>query len=214
MSKLIPADGSQRRLRGYPTYAFGYGNVFVMAIDSNIASDGPQFEWTKTQLEHLDRNRFRHIVVVFHHPPFSSGPHGGSTIEPQTAAIRARYLPLFRAHHVRMTITGHDHLFDHWVERYIDGGRAFRRDDIVTGGGGAPIYAYNGEPDLRDYIAAGAASTVRVEHLAKPGRTAAENPHHFVVIQVDGDRLSMEVVASGGAKYAPYNGRSRIDLSS
>ena len=37
-----------------------------------------------------------------------------------------------------MIITGHDHLLDHWVERYEDGGVTYRRDDIVTGGGGAP----------------------------------------------------------------------------
>jgi acid phosphatase type 7 len=214
ISKLIPADGSPRRLNGYPTYAFGYGNVFVIALDSNIALDGSQFSWTKNQLEHLDRGRYHHVIAVFHHPPFSSGPHGGSTIEPQTAAIRAQYMPLFRAHHVRMTITGHDHLLDHWVETYVDNGRTFRRDDVVTGGGGAPTYTYSGEPDLRDYLAAGARSNVRVEHLARPGRSVEDNPHHFLVIEVDADRLSLEVVTPAASKYAPYNGRSRIDLSS
>ena len=215
ISKLIPPDGSPRRLNGYPTYAFGYGSVFVIAIDSNIASDPAQFEWTKGQLEHLDRARYHHVIAVFHHPPFSSGPHGGSTsIEPQTTFIRARYLPLFRTHHVRMTIAGHDHLLDHWVETYVDNGRMLRRDDVVTGGGGAPTYTYNGEPDLRDYIAAGARSNVRVEHLMRPGPSVADNPHHFLIIEVDGDRLSIEVVAPGVGKYAPYNGRSHIILSS
>ena len=28
MSKLMPPDGSPRRLAGYPTHAFGYGNAF------------------------------------------------------------------------------------------------------------------------------------------------------------------------------------------
>ena len=47
----------------------------------------------------------------------------------------------------------------------------------------------------------------------KPGSTPAENPHHFVVVQVDGDRLSLEVVGAGAETYAPYPGaRSRIDL--
>jgi hypothetical protein len=36
--------------------------------------------------------------------------------------------------------------------------------------------------------------------------TVAENPHHFVVIQVDGDKLSLEVIAAGGAPYTPYPG--------
>jgi len=42
---------------------------------------------------------------------------------------------------------------------------------------------------------------------------AADNPHHFVIVQVDGDRLSLEVVAIGVAPFAPFDGRSRIELS-
>jgi hypothetical protein len=164
------------------------------------------------QLDRLDRSRYTQVIAVFHHPVLSSGPHGGDTIEPQTLAIRDLYEPLFRRHHVRMTITGHDHLLDHWVQRYVDRGVAYRMDDIVTGGGGAPIYAYRSEPDLRAYLAAGANRPLRVEHLARPG-TAAENPHHFVVIQVDGDRLSLEVIGTGPVAYKPYNGSSTIALS-
>src|SRR5499426_858926 len=75
MSKLIPAEGSPRRLKGYPTYAFGYGNSFFIAFDSNIPDDALQIAWVSDQLEHLDRARYRHVIVFFHHPAFSSGPH-------------------------------------------------------------------------------------------------------------------------------------------
>ncbi len=228
ISRLIPAEGSPRRLSGYPTYAVGYGNTFVMAIDSNIAADAFQLAWVTNQLETLDRSRYRHVIVVFHHPPFSSGPHGGASgdpmpgtgvkapdrVEAQTAAIRASYMPLFRKHHVRMLITGHDHLYDHWVERYDDQGTTYRMDSIVTGGGGAPLYGYFGEPDLRGYLTANAASNVKIEHLMKPGATGADNQHHFVVIQVDGDRLSLEVVGTGAAPYTPYPGeQSKLSLT-
>ena len=47
----------------------------------------------------------------------------------------------------------------------------------------------------------------------KPGPTVADNPHHFVVIQVDGDRLSLEVVGIAGTTLAPYSGQSHILLS-
>jgi hypothetical protein len=215
LSNLIPAEGSPRRLSGYPTYTVGYGNVFLLAIDSNIASDTLQLAWITDQLERLDRTRYQHVIAVFHHPTFSWGPHGGDTIEPATLVVRTLYAPLFRRHHVRLILTGHDHLLDHWVERYTDpkDGRSYRRDDVVTGGGGAPIYTYSSEPDLTDYLAAGAADRVRVEHLMRPGPTREDNPHHFVVIEVDGDRLWLEVVAIGGAPYAPYAGRARIELS-
>lgn len=227
MSKLIPPEGSPRRLSGYPTYAFGYGNMFVIALDSNIATDTFQLAWVNQQLDGLDRDRYRHVIAFFHHPPFSSGPHGGASAEPapgtgrkapdrvevQTTAIRTLYMPLFRKHHVRMLVTGHDHLYDHWVERYEDQGVTYRMDTVVTGGGGAPIVTYAGEPDLRAYVAGSSAANLKVEHLLKPGATAAENPHHFVVIQVDGDRLSLDVIGTGEKPYAPYpGGVSKIPL--
>jgi hypothetical protein len=211
ISKLIPAEGSPRRLNGYATYAFGYGNVFIIAIDTTIAADPLQLAWVTSVLETLDRRRFPHVMAFQHYPPYSSGPHG-AVVEPQTLAVRNSYMPLFRRHHVQMVLAGHEHFFEHWIERYTDAGREYRLDTIVTAGGGAPIYTYRGEPDLTAYLAAGAAENVRVEHLAMPGRTIPDNPNHFVVVQVDGDKLSVETIAMGNAPFTPYNGRAEIDL--
>ena len=134
-------------------------------------------------------------------------------LEPQTTAIRELYMPLFRRHHVRMIITGHDHLYDHWVEHYTDNGTTYRMDNLVTGGGGAPRYTYSGEPPLAAYLAAGAGQQARVDHLTKPGTAITDNPHHFVIVQVDGDSLSLEVVGIGPEVYAPYDGQAKIELS-
>lgn len=205
MAQLIPPDGASRRLAGYPTYAFGYGSVFVIAIDSNIAADDTQFAWVSAQLDGLDRTRYPHVIAFFHHPPFSSGPHGGSTVEAATLAVRSRYAPLFRRHHVRMTITGHEHLFEHWVERYTDASGPHRIDHVVTGGGGAPLYAYQGEPNLQDFIKAGAAEKVAMEHLVKPGPKPGDNPYHFMIVTVDGDDLRLDVVGvDWGRDFKPY----------
>jgi hypothetical protein len=209
VSHLIPPDGAARRLAGYPTYAFGYGNTFVIALDSNIATDDEQYEWTRGQLEGLDRRRYRHVFVFFHHPPFSSGPHGGARVEPPTAALRARYLPLFRQHRVRMTFAGHEHLFEHWIERYTDSaGTKHRLDHIVTGGGGAPIYAYQGEPDVREYLRVNGADKITLEHLVRPGPNRGDNPYHYVLAQVDGDRIRLEVIGvDWGSNFQPYRSR-------
>lgn len=206
-AQLIPPDGASRRLAGYPTYAFGYGNTFIVALDSNIAGDDIQFNWVKAQLEGLDRARYVNVIAFFHHPVFSSGPHGGSTVEAATLAIRTRYAPLFRAHHVRMTITGHEHLYEHWVERYEDASGKHRIDHVVTGGGGAPLYSYQGEPATKDFLAAGKENKVALEHLVKPGMTAGENPYHYVVLRVDGDDVQLEVVGvDWGRGFSPYRG--------
>ena len=204
-AKLIPPNGSPRRLDGYPTYAFGYGNTFVLIFDSIIASDTTQYEWIRKQLEGLDRRRYVNVVVVCHHPAFSSGPHGAATLEAQTVTMRERYMPLFRAHHVRLLLTGHEHLFEHWVERYHDASGEHRLDELVSGGGGAPLYGYQGEPNTRAYVVANSAANVRLEHLVKPAVDPGGNPHHYVVVHVDGSRIDLEVVGVyWGAGFQPY----------
>jgi hypothetical protein len=213
MSKLMPQEGSPRRLHGYPTYAFGYGNTFVIALDSNIAEDPIQLDWVTRQLEGLDRSRYIHVMAAFHHPPLSSGPHGGDIVEPQTEAIRRLYMPLFRRHHVKMTLAGHDHLLDHWVERYDDAKGSHRMDHVLSGGGGAPTYTFKSDPDLSLYSATAAPQKVRIEHLLTPSRRTEGNPLHFMVIRVDGDKLSLEVVGvdAGPTIYMPYR-RPRVEL--
>jgi 3',5'-cyclic AMP phosphodiesterase CpdA len=206
VGQLIPPDGATRRLAGYPTYAFGYGNVFVLAFDSNIAEDSTQLAWVESQLAGLDRARYQHVVAFFHHPAYSSGPHGGAIIERPTAAVRERYMPLFRKHGVTMLLTGHEHFFEHWVERWKDArGEWQRMDQLVSGGGGAPLYSYQGEPDLRPYLRAGVADSVRVQHLVKPGMEPGDNAYHFVVVHVDGPRMWLEVIGvDWGRGYLPY----------
>lgn len=203
---LIPPDGASRRLRGYPTYAFAYGNTFVLAFDSNIADDSVQYAWVASQLEGLDRTRYRHVVVFFHHPPLSSGPHGGSEVERPAAAVRARYLPLFRRHGVRMLLTGHEHFFEHWVERYRDGSGTWRRmDQIVSGGGGAPIYTFRDDPDLSTYRRMSGGAGARLTQLVRPGKRERDNPYHFLVIYVDGETVSVEYVGvDWGREHRPY----------
>ena len=204
-ARLIPPEGSPRRLKGYPTYAFGYGNTFFVAFDSAIPDDSTQFAWVKSQLEGLDRRRYVNVVMFFHHPPFSSGPHGGANIEYQAETIRAKWMPLFRKHHVRLLLTGHEHFFEHWVERYKDGSGQHRIDEIVSGGGGAPLYGYSGEPDLREYVKAGAADGVSMQHLARPSMDPGANAFHYVVVHVDGDKISVEVIGvDWGRGFAPY----------
>jgi hypothetical protein len=201
-SALMPPEGSPRRLKGYPTYAFGFGNTFFLALDSNIADDDTQFAWVKSQLEGLDRSRYTNIVVFCHHPVFSSGPHGGIVVEAPTLALRTKYMPLFNTHHVTAIFSGHEHLFEHWVERYKDAQGSHRMDLIVTGGGGAPPYAYQGEPETRTFNLANESS---LEHLVKPGPNFGDNPYHFVIVRVNGRRLSMEVVGvDWGRTFRPY----------
>jgi hypothetical protein len=210
MARLIPPDGSPRRLAGYPTYAFGYGNTFVIGLDSNISPDETQFNWVKSQLEGLNRNRFVNVIVFLHHAPFTSGGH--RVAELATQGVRIRYMPLFRTHHVAAVLGGHDHEFEHFVEHYTDNTGVHRMDLIISAGGGAPLYAYSGEPDTADYLASGAAAKVRLDHIVKPFPVATDNKFHFTIFRVDGNKLSIEVVGlDAAANFKPY-GKDVFDL--
>jgi hypothetical protein len=212
VSALIPQEGSPRRMPGYTTYSFGYANTFVVALDANIAGDEKQYQWVKSQFETLDRSRYVNVIVFCHQAPFSSGPHGGPNVEQPTAELRTRYMPLFNVHHVRAVFSGHEHLFDHWVEHYADASGPHRMDLVVSGGGGAPIYTYSGEPDLREYVKANEANKVTLQHLVKPGVERGANPYHFVIVHVDGEKLDMEVIAvDWGGGFQPYRS-NKVEL--
>jgi len=187
------------------TYSFAYGNTFVLGFDANIVADEKQFQWVKSQLEGLDHKRYVNIIVFCHQAPFSSGPHGGPKTEGQTVELRDRYMPLFRATHVRAVFSGHEHLFEHWVEHYTDASGVHRMDLVVSGGGGAPIYSYTGESNLEGYLRANEASKVKLDHLVKPGVERGANPYHYLIVRVDGERLNMEVVGvDWGTGFQPY----------
>jgi 3',5'-cyclic AMP phosphodiesterase CpdA len=210
-ARLIPPEGSPRRLNGYPTYGFGFGNTFFIAFDSAIPGDETQFAWVKAQLAGLDRRRYPNVALFFHHPPFSSGPHGGATIESQALILRNKWMPMFRQYHVRLLLAGHEHLFEHWVERYADASGPHRIDEIVSGGGGAPLYAYFGEPSVAEYLRAGAPEKVSLQHLARPSIEPGGNPFHYVVVHVDGAKMSMEVIAvDWGRSFMPYRSNAVV----
>jgi len=204
-AELIPPNGSPRRMTDYPVFSFGYGNSFFIAFDSNIAGDEKQFEWVKAQIEGLDRTRYTNVFVYSHHPAFSSGPHGGAKAEPSTKIIREQYMPLFRKHHVKIFFNGHEHMFEHWVERYEDASGKHRLDHVLTGGGGAPLYAYTGDPDTRDYIKAGTDQKVTLDRIAKPPAEPGGGAYHYVLVTVDGEKINLEVIGvDWGKDFQPY----------
>src|SRR5215831_2248002 len=205
VKNLIPSDDSPRRLKGTATFSFGFGNSFIVALDANIPADEKQYQWIKSQLEGLDRNRYTNIVVFCHQAPFSSGPHGGPKVEPETAELRKRFMPLFHENHVRLVFSGHEHLFEHWVERYSDASGTHRMDLVVSGGGGAPIYTYTGEPNLDDYLKENAQIKARLEHLVRPSIDRGSNPYHYLIVHVDGEKLDLEVNSvDWGSGFSPY----------
>jgi 3',5'-cyclic AMP phosphodiesterase CpdA len=94
-------------------------------------------------------------------------------VAPEALAIQRLYMPLFRKHHVRLLLAGHDHLFDH-RSNGTDRGEPIASASCRVGRRG---FIYTGKPDLEDYLAAGprracGSGTSRVEACvdANPNR--------------------------------------------
>jgi hypothetical protein len=125
--------------------------------------------------------------------------------------MREKYGPLFRKHHVSLLLTGHEHLYEHWLERYERDGKQYRIDQIVTGGGGAPLYGFAGRPDTREYTMTpeARADRVSVQQIVRPAVEPGLNPYHYAVVQVDGDKLRVEVMGIewGANEFRPYRSR-------
>jgi hypothetical protein len=111
-------------------YDVAIGLVHLFALDSDRHEpDGTtptsvQGQWLR---ERLASSKACFKVVVFHHPPYSSGPHGNSEFMQWP----------FRAWGADVVLSGHDHTY----ERFAVDGFPY----IVNGIGGAEIYPFKGE---------------------------------------------------------------------
>jgi predicted phosphodiesterase len=115
-------------------YVAHYATALFIVLDqyTNAFSIGsPQYNWLEGVLSATasDPSIF-HRIVLLHHGPFDSGPHGSNM------TVRDNLTPLFEQHGVDIVFTGHDHCY----ERSTVEGVKY----VVTGGGGAPLYSPSG----------------------------------------------------------------------
>ena len=110
-------------------YAFDYGNARFIALQvDGIARFDPhseQYAWLQGALA---SNSQPWLFVFFHVPPYSALKE-----DDQEVAVRQALTPLFERYGVDIVFNGHHHDYQRAVVRGVT--------YIVTGGGGAPIYA-------------------------------------------------------------------------
>jgi hypothetical protein len=99
-------------------YSFIYGNVGVIALDSNDVcweisanhgyTHGTQTAWLADRLAFLRDQADVDFVVVFHHHCAYS-----TTIEHASeGGVRRHWVPLFDKYHVDLVINGHNHIYE------------------------------------------------------------------------------------------------------
>ncbi len=110
----------------------------VVVLDSNCdkvdcKKDGPQYKWLKKDLQKNAATAC--TIAMFHHPRFSSGPHGDAV------EMRELWGALDDAG-VDLVLAGHDHVYERFEALTKDGAEVDGRGiaSIVAGTGGASHY--------------------------------------------------------------------------
>jgi len=135
-------------------------------LDSNDAVGGgsPQRRWLDAELQRAREDAVPHLFAALHHGPFSSGYHG-----PNVRQIQEGLEDALREGGVELIFEGHDHLYER--------GDAAGLKYVVTGGGGAPLYALDRDQSYQ---------------------LAFVPTHHFVGVEVEGERVTLEARLSNG----------------
>ncbi len=139
VSTLYPAKGNHEKdpllflenfpiLDGKTYYTLERDSLRFVILDTTIRINvgSVQYQWLKDRLLEYDGSP---IIVIMHHPAFSSGRHGDEL-------GLSLYLPeLLSQYSVKAVFAGHDHGY----ERSYFNGIYY----ITTAGGGAPLYDTN-----------------------------------------------------------------------
>lgn len=106
-----------------------WGNTRFFFINGMVSyASGVDRRWLENALAAADDEKgLVWRIVVVHHGPWSSGPHGNNA-----RLHDAGVVALLKRHKVDLVLAGHDHIY----ERGWDDGLAY----VVSGGGGAPPY--------------------------------------------------------------------------
>ena len=87
----------------YYTWKPGEQDVRFFFLESTYP-DETQLQWMNDE---MSKSREKWKIVVFHHPPYSSGGRHGSNLP-----IRRAWEPLFIKYNVSVAFTGHEHFYE------------------------------------------------------------------------------------------------------
>ncbi len=147
-------------------YSFTAGNSLFIVLDTSLPDQeervtGDQYAWLEGVLVHAEQ---KHKFVFLHHPlyPVLRTEQGEGNGDDELTMERDRLEALFVKDGVDVVFAGHEHLYH---RKTVDG-----IIHIITGGGGAPLYADENSGGF----------------------------YHFIVVTVDGDNVRGEVIDSNG----------------
>lgn len=145
--------------RGY--YSFDLGGWHIVSLNSNVDAQpgSPQYQWLQADLA---ANAAAPCTLAYwHHPVFSSGPHGN---DPRMAAAFA----LLHATGAELVLVGHDHIYERFAPLdaagRIDRERGVR--SFTAGTGGARLYSIKTVQPASEFRDASTHGVLRLTLLA------------------------------------------------
>jgi hypothetical protein len=168
-----PAD-----LRPETNYWFDYGAARIVVLDSTLPEKTLSAEVAPWLKQTLSAAPVTWKFVAFHHPPYTCGGH------PADERIQRAIVPAMEAACVDLVFCGHDHLYER--THPLRGGQCVLDGQgityIVTGAGGAPLYAAPPPGQRPAYVA-------KLEN-SQPS---------FTYVQVDGRELWLRQIGLDGS---------------
>lgn len=200
-------------------YSFDYGNIHFLALDSyGKEADatrlydtlGKQVQWIKQDLAANTNKDW--VVAYWHDPPYTKGSHDSDT-ESELVKIRGNFIRILERGGVDVILCGHSH--DYERSKLMNGHYGLEATfdanahNISNSSG-----KYDGSADSCPYVKStvGNKGTVYVVagSAGQLGATQAGYPHDALpfasasyggalLLEVEGNRLDMKWIASGGA---------------
>ncbi len=161
----IPRGGGDR---GNEWYTAVFGSVQIIALDSCRRLE-EQGRWLHDVLRRPKPAGVHWRVAVFHHPPYTSGPH-----EP-SQGVRQHFCPHLENQGVDLVFLGHNHLYER--------SRKGRLNYVIVGGGGAPLYSNPRLPNPYRVVVRSVYNFARVDVSPEALHVTAYDPDLAVIDQ-------------------------------
>jgi 3',5'-cyclic AMP phosphodiesterase CpdA len=161
-------------------YSFDYGNVHVVALDTNTplnttdsAAGDDMFDWLR---DDLSRTTQPWTIAVVHHAPYSTGAHGSDS------RVRSKLVPIFEQYGVDLVLSGHDHIYQRT--------KPLRAGQVTPVGQGGIVYVVTGAGSAANY-GCGSADWLVVAYCAKSYGI-------YNRIHVNGSQITVEAIDDTG----------------
>ena len=120
---------------GYYTYRKGMWQVFSLNSNGDSVDTRSQIDWLGRELAAAGASTC--TIAYFHHPMFSSGPHG---VLPPMPVVTEFWKVLYAAG-VDVVISAHDHIYERFAPQSPDGApdSQYGIRQFIVGTGGAPV---------------------------------------------------------------------------